>query len=181
MTVCYKKKFSFLIILIVATSLCAGCRVTEHSDYAFTEPKTSFSVGSIHGKIRGTNKTIDKDHSSTGSPYELLVWFSANKSKIDMSCNVILNEMTLKNVEHNVVVPITPTIMATFELGSDGNYYADVFIKNLELEYAIHELSFVYSFTGDCFQNKLATKVKFEFRKNYKKRKISFWDSLMGI
>ena len=171
MAVVYKKKYSLLIILIVIITLSVGCSVKIHDDYAFTEPSTSFSAGSIHGKLRGANRDIDKNHSSTGSPYELLLWFSINKPKRDISCDVRLTKIMLKNVEHNIEIPINPMANTTFRLRSNGNYTARIAIKNLELKYAMHELSFAYSFSEGCLQKELETKVKLEFRKNYKKRK----------
>ena len=158
-----------------------GCSVKIHKYYSFTEPVLEFGAVSIHAKLRGTMKNVDDKHSSTESPYELLIWFSSNGSQEPTSCSVVLNGIVLRNVESDVEIPISANAIVNFRLKSDGSHGASVIIRSLELEYESHKLDFMYSFEGGCYENQPPTAVKFEFRKDYTERKISFWDTLMGI
>lgn len=169
------------ILIYILVLLCSGCKVTLHKDYAFTEPQLQAGMVTIHGKLRGTMKRIDKRLTTTGSPYELLLWFIINGEVAGSSCTVELNEITLKDVQNDGVIFVKAADSAVIKRKRDGSRIGNFLIKNLPLNYTEHQLGFSYHISGGCIAMEPLDRVNFTFATDYKERKISFWDTLMGV
>jgi hypothetical protein len=152
-----------------------------HKDYAFTSPEYSLGTGKINAKLRGTMENLGNDVSVNHAPYEMLLWFSAEHVDSPADCVVTVSSVLLKNLETGEYVSITETDSASFRQRSDGTYHASMSYKNLGLSYSDHELRFSYALDGICGLGASQASVTMKFKRDYSERKISFWDTLMGV
>jgi hypothetical protein len=170
-----------LVLLSLMFLVCSACNMKMHKDFSFTSPKAHFGNQIIQAKLRGTMVKIDKDFSESRIPYEMLLWLSDVKDKIDLSdCVVNFSNMSLRNLETNKFISIPKSDHVMFRKRSDGTYAASVIYKGLNLKYADHQLQFDYSIEN-CGINSLQEQVNMRFSKSYNERNISFWDVLMGV
>jgi len=174
-------KLRVLIFLISTILVHSGCGMKNHKDFAFTSPEFRFDAGVIHAKLRGTMDNLNKNTSVNHAPYEMLIWFSIEDAENIIGCTLSLNSITLNNLEADKFVPVPKTGHASFRQKSDGTFIASISYKNLDIEYADHQLEFFYSFENQCRLIGLPIPVKMEFKKDYSERNISFWDVLMGV
>ncbi|ASJ76271.1 hypothetical protein [Granulosicoccus antarcticus] len=152
-----------------------------HKNYEFTEPELQLTSLVAHAKLRGTMRDLNDDTSVNGPPYELLLWFESESGAIHEACQVVLQAMTLKNIQTDEDVAIPESAIALFKKRSNGVYTARISQKNLSLDHAGHELSFNYLMNEGCGPNQNAVSVSMTLQKQYTERTISFWDTLMGV
>lgn len=152
-----------------------------HKDYSFTSPEHPFGTGKINAKLRGSMENLENDVSVNHAPYELLLWFSAEYIDSPADCVVTVSSVSLKNLETDEYVSIASTDTTSFRQRSDGTYHASMNYKNLGLSYSDHELQFSYTLAGVCGLVASQDSVTMKFKKDYSERKITFWDTLMGV
>jgi len=169
------------VLSIIVALFCTGCGLKIHKNYEFSEPEISLISGSIRAKLRGTMLRVDDVTSVSGAPYEMLLWFKLNSASHVGGCIISLTEMALKNTETGDLVSIPKSATAAFRQKADGSFIASISVKNLNLLYSDHEMSFVYSSNDDCGPIELSSPITMRFSKDYSEREISFWDTLMGV
>jgi hypothetical protein len=157
-----------------------GCSVKIHEDYRFDLPKQDLEWGVLRANLRGKSLNVSDDLIVTSSPYELLIWFSTNSDAF-IDCEISLANLSLIDLSTGEKKISFPGLRSDFRRKFDGAYIANFMFKNIKLEYLDYKLSFVYKGSNKCPLNKGPFHVELIFHKNYQERKISFWDSLMGV
>jgi hypothetical protein len=168
-----------LVLTVFFSFVFLGCSATTVKDYAFTTPNILFDGGAIRAKLLGKDKKLSQKVDIRGEPYELLIVFSTNE---DTLCEVTLNNVKIRDVNNNTVIHIKQTTTSKFEKVAVAEYFGSYFnFNSLNLNYVDYELSFTYSFKEGCFTGSKPIKANLKFKTDYNERKLTFWDSLMGI
>lgn len=170
-----------LLLCIASTILLAlGCSVKLHKNFAFTESQIQIEKGIVYSKLRGRMQSNDTE-SVHGAPYELLVSFVLDDSEMVNNCSVSLNSLSLENIETGDVVPLPKLIKEKFKKDYKGEVLSYFSFKNLNLQYANHQLKFTLIYGDNCGFEADSIPVSIVFNKEYSEEKISFWDVLMGV
>ncbi|OED45785.1 hypothetical protein ACH42_04685 [Endozoicomonas sp. (ex Bugula neritina AB1)] len=174
-------KFQRLLPMLAVLLISGGCSMKIHKDYAFTSPEHPLGTGKINAKLRGTQENLENDVSVNHAPYEMLLWFSVDHVDSPADCLVAISSVSLKNLETGEYVPIPESDSASFRQRSDGTYHASMNYKALGLSYSDHSLQFSYTLVGMCGLVASQASVTMNFKRDYSERKITFWDTLMGV
>jgi len=134
----------------------------------------------IYSKLRGKMFDVNNELSISGSPYELLIWISTYNSDYSQ-CELEIRDINLFNSDHNNVIDFRESFNLKFKKKEKGSYVANLLMKNIELKYDDYKISFSFLGKNKCVNKIKEARVEMEFIKNYQERKISFWDTLMGI
>lgn len=171
-----------ILLLCIASTvlLVLGCSVKLHKNFAFTESQIQIEKGIVYSKLRGRMSSSDIE-SVHGAPYELLVWFVLEDSEIANNCSASLNSLLLENMETGYLVPLPKLVKEKFEKDYKGEVLAYFSFKNLNLQYANHQLKFTLIYDDSCSFKTDPIPVSIVFNKKYSEEKISFWDVLMGV
>lgn len=159
-----------------------GCAMTLHKDYRFQELQKDLGDIVFHAKLRGRSAKVNNSLSVTGSPYELVVWLSPGSNTENFEdCEIFLDHLSLEEVDTEKIVFSKEAAVAQFRQKADGEYSASFIFKNLDLDYVDHKFRLSLQSPSQCLQNITQKQLEFVFKRDYQEKKISFWDSLMGI
>jgi hypothetical protein len=168
------KKFIYFIIPFVLI----GCKMKTHRDYAFSELqyKTSCEL-MIFSRLRGAMKVLDDGDTVSEAPYELLMWATSVEPEFqEIRFSVIELTGVNKRVHINLEAPDSGI---PFKKAKDGNK-ASMLVPGLDIEYVDYDFSFTYLAKkqdgSTCSED-----LSYRFEKRQNDKKVSVWDSLMGI
>lgn len=173
--------YRIIFILFFMTNL-SGCNETIHKDYSYENIKIDTGWGVLNAKLRGRPIKIGKKLSATGSPYELLIWFSCDdKNIISNDCEIFLDKLSIFLPETGDEVFTFSGVNSSFFNKKDNQYTASFIFNNIDLKYVDYKLNLTYGISNKCQIDYRESQVSIFFHRDYQEKIISFWDSLMGI
>lgn len=165
-----------LVILI----LVLGCDVKLHKDFGYDSPAIDLGWAVLSGKLRGTPASINDQITVTENPYDLLFWLTIDQSYGNDGVGDVWLEVSLFETETKKVIYRSGRQGAQIKNNSDGTYRANFIFRKIQLPFVDYTARAVVSTSGWRLQSE-TYKVEIYLKKKYLERKISFWDSLMGI
>ncbi len=175
---------TLIVIIICCVTLMLmfhGC-TTTHKNYNFQQIKIEDKKYSIFGKFVGRQVESDDNANVTGTPYRLTMMFITKDSTVSYSdCEMMLTNLSLREIDTDKVVFKRNNLVSKFKKFSDKEYSASFYFKNLDLEYVDHKLELSFQSSGKCTQDISKRKMEHTIKRDYQEKRISFWDTLMGV
>ena len=169
-----------LIYMSLIVLISVGCKSTIHQDHSYENAEANLGELSVYANLRGTDKIDENRNSTRSSPYEL--WLSIESDELVKSneCYVKLQNVKIENTAANISLLVSSNEKLTFSTKKNTSKAFKIF-KELEIPYEQVSLGMFVSLSSNCGANSFSESVLLQFSKNYSERKITFWDTLMGI
>lgn len=162
-------------------NIISGCEMILHKNFGFESSKLKIGWFTANVKLRGTPYTVNEDFTTSDSPYDLLIWFAAEKEYKPYDCELSLSNLLLIDNETNKSVLNIFFSKSKFTKRSDGLYAANFRFEKLDLVYHDLRISFRLDSSGLCPAIEKEALIELQLNKKYEEREISFWDILKGV
>lgn len=153
---------------------------SELITYGFYEAVYEDNHFTILSKIRGTEHYSSKKPSVISSPYEVVIHIKSKTENLPINCSVIFNEVKIKN-DDNFITLVKNKIDKFTQVGTPKHFSA-IYIsdKNLDISHSDTKVYVDYSIIN-CDEYNKADLLELTNKKEYKEKRFSFWEMLMGI
>lgn len=149
-----------------------------HKEYGYIKYEKKTEFGEINIDLRGAMKNIGSDYSQEASPYELLIWVD-RASPETLPCAMVIDAIRLMN-NGNTLYEGNKEIIK-FRKKNDS-IYGGVVVSGVDIDHQDVWLSFDYYFQEGCVGlDDAGGTLKIFMKTTYSEKKITFWDSLMGV